>query len=141
LGYTQEQLAEALDISYQQIQKYETAANRVSSGRLFQIAQRLEAPVGYFFEGMGVEFEIEASAGPNRATFELVRNFSMIIDPTVRNAVSSLVKSLANGQGVAASSNGGSTGHDSLNGNGGANGGGANGSGSQIHAPEDRHED
>jgi transcriptional regulator with XRE-family HTH domain len=41
LGLTQEELAAALSISYQQIKKYETGANRVSAGRLFQIAQRL----------------------------------------------------------------------------------------------------
>lgn len=95
LGFTQEQLAEALDISYQQIQKYETGANRVSAGRLFQIAQRLEAPIGYFFEGMGLEFDTEVSIGSNRATIDLVRNFNTIGDPSIRNAVASLVKSLA----------------------------------------------
>jgi transcriptional regulator with XRE-family HTH domain len=41
LGLTQEQLTAALNISSQQIQKYETGANRVSAGRVFQIAQRL----------------------------------------------------------------------------------------------------
>ncbi|MFZ4601530.1 MAG: helix-turn-helix domain-containing protein [Caulobacterales bacterium] len=102
LGYTQEQLAEALDISYQQIQKYETGANRVSAGRLYQIAQRLEAPVTYFFEGLGVDFDGDvdqpASAGSNRATIELVRNFNHIADSAVRNAVASLVKSLSGGE-------------------------------------------
>ena len=100
LGYTQEQLAEALDISYQQIQKYETGANRVSAGRLYQIAQRLEAPVSYFFEGLGVDFDGEgesASGGSNRATIELVRNFNQIADAGVRNAVATLVKSLTGG--------------------------------------------
>jgi transcriptional regulator with XRE-family HTH domain len=102
LGYTQEQLAEALDISYQQIQKYETGANRVSAGRLYQIAQRLEAPVTYFFEGLGVDFDgdvdLPASSGSNRATIELVRNFNHIADGAVRNAVASLVKSLSGGE-------------------------------------------
>jgi transcriptional regulator with XRE-family HTH domain len=52
LGLKQEQLAAALIISYQQIQKYETEANRVSAGRLFQIAQRLGIEVFYFFDGL-----------------------------------------------------------------------------------------
>src|SRR5215475_15467261 len=52
LGMTQEQLAGALGISYQQIQKYETGANRVSAGRLFEIGQRMDVEVGYFFEGL-----------------------------------------------------------------------------------------
>lgn len=101
LGFTQEQLADALDISYQQIQKYETGANRVSAGRLFQIAQRLETPISFFFEGLGVDYdgeEEQANSGSNRTTIELVRNFSLIQDATVRNALSNLVKSLASGE-------------------------------------------
>ena len=43
LGLTQEQLADALGISYQQVQKYETATNRVSAGRLFEIAAKLDS--------------------------------------------------------------------------------------------------
>jgi len=130
LGYTQEQLAEALDISYQQIQKYETGANRVSAGRLYQIAQRLEAPVSYFFDGLGVDFEAETaqgSSGSNRATIELVRNFNQITDASVRNSVAALVKALVGGDQASAAL------HDALshgrNGgqNGGQNGGSDNG--------------
>lgn len=128
LGYTQEQLAEALDISYQQIQKYETGANRVSAGRLYQIAQRLEAPVTYFFEGLGVDFDGDvdqpATTGSNRATIELVRNFNQIADTSVRNAVASLVKSLSGGdQGAIASAVQDVSAHDgSSQRNGGSNG-------------------
>lgn len=121
LGYTQEQLAESLDISYQQVQKYETGANRVSAGRLFQIAQRLEVPIGYFFEGLGVEFD-EAEAGSNRATIDLVRSFNQIGDPAVRNAVAQLLKSLV--QSGNASAGAASTLPTGAN---GANGGSAGG--------------
>ena len=48
---TQERLADALGISFQQVQKYEKAANRVSAGRLFDIAHVLGRPITYFFEG------------------------------------------------------------------------------------------
>jgi transcriptional regulator with XRE-family HTH domain len=99
LGYTQEQLAEALDISYQQIQKYETGANRVSAGRLYQIAQRLETPVSFFFDGLGIDYETEESNGnSNRSTIDLVRNFNMIGDTGVRMSLAGLVKSLAQSQ-------------------------------------------
>jgi transcriptional regulator with XRE-family HTH domain len=101
LGYTQEQLADSLSISYQQVQKYETGTNRVSAGRLFQIANRLEVQVSFFFEGIsevnadaGVGEVVPANAG-NRATIELVRNFNGIPDPTIRSAVAGLVKILA----------------------------------------------
>jgi transcriptional regulator with XRE-family HTH domain len=95
LGYTQEQLADALDISYQQIQKYETGANRVSAGRLFQISQRLEVPITFFFDGLGIDFVDEGAAWSNRSTIETVRSLNQISDPAVRMAVLSLVKALA----------------------------------------------
>ncbi|MBI1238415.1 MAG: helix-turn-helix domain-containing protein [Alphaproteobacteria bacterium] len=97
LGYTQEQLAGALNISYQQVQKYETGANRVSAGRLYEIASHLDIDMGYFFEGLAPT----ARSGPmphggrNRTTIELVRNFADIGDGELRNALSSLVKVLA----------------------------------------------
>lgn len=96
LGLTQEQLAAALKISYQQVQKYETGANRVSAGRLYEIAQTLETDVSHFFEGLE-EAPKRAEmphGGRNRVTIDLVRNFQMITDPEVRNAVSNLVKTL-----------------------------------------------
>ena len=64
-GLTQEQLADRLNISYQQIQKYETGANRVSAGRLFQIASILESNVAYYFEGFSEEEEPRTSRYSN----------------------------------------------------------------------------
>ena len=52
LGLTQQQLAEACGVRFQQIQKYECGANRISAGRLFRIAGALEVPMNYFFEGL-----------------------------------------------------------------------------------------
>ena len=100
LGFTQEQLGAALQISYQQIQKYETGSNRISAGRLYQIAQRLDVPVSYFFDGLDAH-AVAASSGGNgsnggaRTTIELVRSFNAIPNSAVRTAVSSLVKSLS----------------------------------------------
>ena len=51
-GTTQQQLAEAVGIKFQQIQKYETGMNRVSASRLWDIANVLGVPVSFFFEGM-----------------------------------------------------------------------------------------
>ena len=51
LALTQTELAAPLSISYQQLQKYETGANRISASRLYQIALVLGVPVQYFFEG------------------------------------------------------------------------------------------
>ena len=52
-GISQEVLARRLDISHHQLQKYEAGLNRVSAARLYQIAVQLEAPIGWFFEGLG----------------------------------------------------------------------------------------
>jgi transcriptional regulator with XRE-family HTH domain len=52
LGLTQQQLATTCGVRFQQIQKYECAANRMSAARLWQLAQALDVPVSYFFEGL-----------------------------------------------------------------------------------------
>jgi transcriptional regulator with XRE-family HTH domain len=96
LGLTQEQLAAALDISYQQVQKYETGANRVSAGRLYQISKELSVEVSYFFDGLeesGTTDQLP-HGGRNRPTIELAKNFSEIDNPSVRAAVSNLVRTL-----------------------------------------------
>ena len=52
LGLTQQKLAEAVNIRFQQIQKYESGANRISASRLWSLAKALDVPVAYFFEGL-----------------------------------------------------------------------------------------
>ena len=49
---TQQQLADRVGIKFQQIQKYETGANRISASRLWDIANTLEVPIEFFFEGL-----------------------------------------------------------------------------------------
>ena len=97
LGLTQEHLASALSISYQQVQKYETGANRVSAGRLYEIAKKLDVGVSFFFEGLDEASEATPleHGGKNRSAIELVRNFSEIRDPQIRAAIGGLVKSLS----------------------------------------------
>jgi len=51
-GMTQQQLAEKVGIKFQQIQKYETGANRISASRLWDIADSMDVPVSFFFEGL-----------------------------------------------------------------------------------------
>ena len=52
LGMTQQQLAEKVGIKFQQIQKYETGANRISSSRLWDISEVMDVPVSFFFDGL-----------------------------------------------------------------------------------------
>ena len=61
-GTTQQQLAEAVGIKFQQIQKYETGMNRVSASRLWDIAHVLGVPVSFFFDGLDVDTTVTAKA-------------------------------------------------------------------------------
>ena len=84
VGMTQQQLAERVGIKFQQIQKYETGANRVSASRLWDIADALEVPVSFFFEGIETEQTAgEASAMPtdilgDKEALDLVRSYYAI---------------------------------------------------------------
>jgi transcriptional regulator with XRE-family HTH domain len=97
-GLTQEQLAAALDVSYQQVQKYETGANRISAGRIYEIARKLGVEVGYFFDGLSEGASVTPPlehGGRQRTAIELVRKFAQIEDAEVRAAIAGLVKTLA----------------------------------------------
>lgn len=52
LGVSQSTLAETLGLTFQQVQKYERGANRVSASKLFEIANTLQVSIAYFFEGL-----------------------------------------------------------------------------------------
>lgn len=112
LGMSQEQLGEALNITFQQVQKYERGSNRISASRLWDIAQILDVPISFFFDDMtddtmehsprkmrgGSAPEIEGQ--PNdpmarRETLELVRAYYTITNTSVRKRVTEMVKAMA----------------------------------------------
>ena len=94
LGLTQQQFAEMIGVTYQQAHKYERGINRVSAGRLFEIADALNAPITYFYEGIGAE-------GPRQITLhqrmqlKIARNFVEIRNEKHQEAVSQLARALA----------------------------------------------
>ncbi len=106
LGISQEQLATALGISFQQVQKYERGLNRVGASRLHDLTRALDVPIGYFFEdapgsamssrgGLREEQQpLEDDILGRRETLELVRAFTRITDIAVRHQVLELVRSL-----------------------------------------------
>jgi transcriptional regulator with XRE-family HTH domain len=102
LGMSQEKLAAAFGVSFQQIQKYERGANRVSASRLHQLTRILNVPVGYFFEGMTEGQQNGTAIHPvhdsemvaSRETLELVRAYYRIEDATVRRRLVDLLRSL-----------------------------------------------
>jgi transcriptional regulator with XRE-family HTH domain len=73
LGVSQEKLADALGLTFQQVQKYERGANRVSASKLYEIAAALKTPVAHFFEGLadpsmsGSDTIVAADASPEQA--------------------------------------------------------------------------
>jgi len=69
LGLTQQQLAEACGVRFQQIQKYECAANRMSAARVWQLAQVLDVPISYFYEGLGPQAERTRDGEGQREVF------------------------------------------------------------------------
>jgi len=94
LGLTQQQLADLIGVTYQQAHKYERGINRVSAGRLFEVAQVLSVPVGYFFGGL--EHEGERGISPReRMCLELARNFAQIPNERHQEALSQLARALA----------------------------------------------
>src|SRR6516164_11301165 len=79
MGLTQQQLAELIGVTYQQAHKYERGINRVSAGRLFEIARVLGVPVGFFYEGIGEEGVLPLPLR-ERMVLEITRNFADITD-------------------------------------------------------------
>lgn len=84
-GMTQQRLAELVGIKFQQIQKYETGANRVSASRLWDIADALDVDVSFFFDGLKSEDGSERSAATmpddmmgDKEAMDLVRSYYAI---------------------------------------------------------------
>jgi len=110
IGMSQEKLGEKMNLTFQQIQKYEKGTNRIGASRLFQLSRILEVPVGYFFE------DAFANAAPaqamhglhepeqegylldflnSREGLDLNKAFAKIQDPKVRRRVIDLVRALS----------------------------------------------
>jgi transcriptional regulator with XRE-family HTH domain len=67
LGMSQEKLGDTLDLTFQQVQKYEKGANRISASRLQQISHILQVPISFFFEGLPSSSDIKGG-GADEAT-------------------------------------------------------------------------
>ena len=110
LGMNQTKLGDALGLSYQQVQKYESGANRMGASRLFDLSRVLDVSVEFFFDDMPSEVAAsspaqrrrKAKAPPSyepdpmakRETLELVRAYYKITDPQVRKRLYEMTKAL-----------------------------------------------
>jgi transcriptional regulator with XRE-family HTH domain len=104
LGISQERLAESLGLTFQQVQKYERGANRVSASKLWEIARALRTNVAYFYEGLESQDEetTRGFIGANAQEFlltpegmELAATFPRVRRPGVRRKVLDLVRAMA----------------------------------------------
>ncbi len=111
LGMSQGKLAEAIGLTFQQVQKYEKGASRVASSRLYGLSRVLDVPVGFFFEDMPASVAAGSRAHARgkgaarstsevdliakRETIKLVRAYYKITSPHVRKRLFELTKALA----------------------------------------------
>lgn len=106
LSLTQQQLAAAVGVRFQQVQKYECGGNKISASRLWRLAQALDVPVSYFYEGFAEAGELHAANDGSgemfarRETLDLVRAYYQLSERPRRRLLD-LAKSL-NGESDAA---------------------------------------
>jgi transcriptional regulator with XRE-family HTH domain len=94
LGLTQQQLAGMIGVTCQQAHKYERGINRVSAGRLHEIARALNAPITYFYEGIG-NGKPRTLPMHQRLLLEVARNVAEIQNEKHQEAFSQLARVLA----------------------------------------------
>lgn len=102
LGLTQQQMAELIGVTYQQAHKYETGINRISAGRLYQIARALGVEISYFFEdvdpGGGAQVKAQELMPQQRMLLELARNFASIKSRKHQEALCHLARVLSDSE-------------------------------------------
>lgn len=106
-GLSQESLADAVGVTFQQIQKYERGKNRIAASRLFQFAQVLGVPLVYFFEQLPTYLAEETpsfegpvtNTGSNVLLQELIAEFQEIKNPELQQKLVELARVLAGHDG------------------------------------------
>jgi len=114
LGMNQTELGDAIGVAFQQVQKYERGANRISASRLFDLSRVFDVPIQFFFDDMpkavaasspATEKRGRAKKSPSyepdpmaeRETLELVRAYYKITDPEIRRRLRELAKAIGVG--------------------------------------------
>jgi transcriptional regulator with XRE-family HTH domain len=101
LGISQERLADSIGLTFQQVQKYERAANRVSASKLWEMARALNTSIAYFYEGLSETPEAPGSNLPRETVqdflmtpegLELASSFPKIAHGRVRRKILDLVR-------------------------------------------------
>ncbi len=111
MGLSQEAVAKAVGITFQQVQKYEKGSNAMNASRLFEFSRFMNVPVAYFFE------DIEQSSSPHkmssgfaeapalefnndnmasdRESLEMMKSFKRIKNPVVRKRIADLLRAIS----------------------------------------------
>ena len=119
MGLSQEAVAKAVGITFQQVQKYEKGANAMNATRLFEFARFMNVPVAYFFDGLDsftsstpaqqgyagfAEGEAEAFEGKQRVSdresLEMMKAFKRIKEQMIRKRLADLVRAVADNKAL-----------------------------------------
>ena len=115
MGLSQEAVAKAVGITFQQVQKYEKGTNAMNASRLLEFSRFLNVPVAYFFEGLDKyspgsghsgfnESENEKFAHKNRVSdresLEMMKGFMRITDQSVRKRIADLVRAIVDNKPI-----------------------------------------
>ena len=98
LGLVQQQLAELIGITSQEVGKYERGINRIAASRLYMLAQALGVEVGYFYDGLGAEGGNFKPTQQQALLLDLARNFSALPSRRHQEAVCGLVRAVADAE-------------------------------------------
>ncbi len=111
MGLSQEAVAKAVGVTFQQVQKYEKGSNAMNASRLFEFANFMNVPVAYFFEGIeediagrsvrsgfaesaSLAFDHENVAS-DRESLEVMKSFTRIKEPVIRKRLADLLRAVA----------------------------------------------
>lgn len=114
MGLSQDAIAKAVGITFQQVQKYEKGSNAMNARRLVEFARFMNVPVAYFFEGIEQSASAEASAGfaegesekfghkrvSDRESLEIMKAFKRIKEQSVRKRLADLVRAVADSKPI-----------------------------------------
>jgi transcriptional regulator with XRE-family HTH domain len=97
IGMNQEEPARALDLTFQQVQKYEGGANRVSASRLHEIAEALRVSIDYFYADFDPDGEGQTTRDllQRPEAIDLIRFYCAIADPDIRHEFKGMVEAVA----------------------------------------------
>ena len=93
-GFSRKQLSEAVDITGQQLSKYEKGKNRISIGRLILLSKAFGEKVSYFYEGLETEVTYQLPIDQEQICRQVVRNFMRLNNLEHQNAINQLIRLL-----------------------------------------------